>query len=246
MNESNIGLAIFLLIAVVFPPSKYFGARGFMLDWDHLIEKPAKRLYPPKFIQFRYDIGKTRINIITYLVFLVDFADWVLCISLLPCVLLFKGDILDVTMVVYAFVFFIINVPIGIAHTICVCRIAKKKKIKLNTAQYIAMRTIAALLILQHSPVQKEAMQWCKEYEEIIEPFLKDFERCLKKKKGVRYISEEGLKWVIDKIIPKYQEHLTYNISGKEPKSTEPPKKLLTIYLIKNNKTIIQVPIKKA
>lgn len=246
MNESNIGLAIFLLIAVLIPPQKYFGARGFMIAWDHLIEKPAKRLSPPKFIQFRYDIGKTPINIITYLVFLADFADWVLCIALLPCVLLFKGDILDVTIVVYAFVFFIINVPIGIAHTICVCRIAKKKKIKLNTEQYVAMRTLPTLLISQHSPEQKEAIQQCKEYEEIIEPFLKDFERCLKKKKGVRYISEEGLKLVIDKIIPKYQEHLTYNISVKEPKSTEPPKKLLTIYLIKNNKTIIQVPIKKA
>lgn len=217
-----------------------------MLDWDHLIEKPAKRLSPPKFIQSRYDIGKTPINIITYLVFLADFADWVLCIVSLPCVLLFKGNISDVTMVVCAFVFLIINLPINIAGTICVCIIAKKKKIKLNTEQYVAMRTLATLLISQHSPEQKEAIQQCKEYEEIIEPFLKDFERCLKKKKGVRYISEEGLKWVIDKIIPKYQEHLTYNISGKEPKSTEPPKKLLTIYLIKNNKTIIQVPIKKA
>lgn len=246
MNESNIGLAIFLLIAVLIPPQKYFGARGFMFNWEHLIEKPAKRLSPPKFIQFRYDIGKTPINIITYLVFLADFADWVLCIALLPCVLLFKGDILDIAIVVYIIVFFIINVPIGIAHTICVCRIAKKKKIKLYSEQYVAMRTLATLLISQHSPEQKEAIQQCKEYEEIIEPFLKDFERCLKKKKGVRYISEEGLKWVIDKIIPKYQEHLTYNISGKEPKSTEPPKKLLTIYLIKNNKPIIQVPIKKA
>ena len=246
MNESNIGLAIFLLIAVLIPPQKYFGARGFMFNWEHLIEKPAKRLSPPKFIQFRYDIGKTPINIITYLVFLADFADWVLCIALLPCVLLFKGDILDIAIVVYIIVFFIINVPIGIAHTICVCRIAKKKKIKLYSEQYVAMRTLATLLISQHSPEQKEAIQQCKEYEEIIEPFLKDFERCLKKKKGVRYISEEGLKWVIDKIIPKYQEHLTYNISGKEPKSTEPLKKLLTIYLIKNNKTIIQVPIKKA
>lgn len=246
MNESNIGLAIFLLIVILIPPQKYFGASGFMFNWDHLIEKPAKRLSPPKFIQFRYDIGKAPINIITYLVFLADFADWVLCIVSLPCVLLFKGDILDVAMVVYVILFFIINVPIGIADTICVFRIAKKKKIKLNTEKYVAMRTLAELLISQHSPEHKEVIQQCKEYEEIIEPFLKDFERCLKKKKGVRYISEEGLKWVIDKIIPKYQEHLTYNISGKEPKSTEPPKKLLTIYLIKNNKTIIQVPIKKA
>ena len=56
------------------------GAKGFMNDWDHLIERPSKRLSPPKFIQFRYNIGKSRINIITYLTFLADFADRMLAL----------------------------------------------------------------------------------------------------------------------------------------------------------------------
>jgi hypothetical protein len=86
----------------------------------------------------------------------------------------------------------------------------------------------------------KEIMRKNKEYTDVIAPFLKDFEKCLKTKKGIRYIPEDNLKWLIDKIIPKYKKHLTYNVLIKEP--TE---KILTIYLTKRNESIIQVPIKK-
>ena len=97
------------------------------------------------------------------------------------------------------------------------------------------MKNIAESLV-----TQRKAMRKYKEYTDIIAPFLKDFEKCLKKKNGMRYISEDNLKWLIDKIIPKYENHLTYNILSKEPQN-----KILTIYLIKSNEVIIQVPIKK-
>jgi hypothetical protein len=84
-------------------------------------------------------------------------------------------------------------------------------------------------------------MRKYKEYTDIIAPFLKDVEKCLKKKKGIRYIPEDNLKWLIDKIVPKYQKYLTYNILSKEPQN-----KILTIYLIKSNEIIMQIPIKKA
>ena len=236
MDEYNIIWAILFLIAIIIPPQKTMGAKGFMNDWDHLIERPSKRLSPPKFIQFRYNIGKSRINIITYLTFLADFADWVMCILILPCVLFLKDKFFDTAFIIFAILFFLINLPISIERTVCTIKIAKKQKIKLYTKEYVAMRSIAEALI-----THRKAMRECKEYTAIIAPFLKEFEKCLKKKKGIRYIPEDNLKWVIDKIIPKYQKHLTYNVFSKEPQKT-----LLTIYLIKDNKIIIQVPVKKA
>ncbi len=235
MDEYNIIWAIFFLIAIIIPPQKTMGAKGFMSNWDRYIEKPVKRLPPPKLIQIRYKISNIPINIITYLTFLVDFAVWLMFIVMLPCLLFLKDKLFDTAFIIFVIVYLLINLPVGIARTVCTIKIAKKQKVKLQTEQYVAMTTIAESLI-----TQRKVMRKYKEYKDIIAPFLKDFEKCLKKKKGIRYIPEDNLKWLIDKIIPKYQKHLTYNVLSKEP--TE---RILTICLTKNNESIIQVPIKK-
>ena len=235
MDEYNILWAILFLIAIIIPPQKTMGAKGFMNDWDRYIDKPVKRLSPPKLIQLRYKISDAPINIITYLTFLIDFTVWVMFIVMLPCLLFLKEKLFDTAFIIFVIIYLLINLPIGIARTVCTVKIAKKQKIKLQTEQYVAMRTIAGSLV-----TQRKAMREYKEYKDIIAPFLKDFEKCLKKKKGIRYIPDDNLKWLIDKIIPKYQKHLTYNVLSKEP-----PNKILTICLTKNNKIIIQVPIKK-
>ncbi len=232
--ESIIGI-IFLSIAIVLPPQKHMGVKGFMKNWDAYIEKPAKRLPPPKLIRFRYGIRNHPINIITYLSFLVDFANWLICIGMLLCVFIFKDKFYGTAFGIFAIIYFFINLPIGIVRTVCTTKIAKKKKNKLQTEQYVATRSLVEEIVSY-----RETKQMLKEYEEIEKPFLKDFGRCLKKKKDKQYISEDGLRWLIDKIIPKYKKYLTYNVL-----SNEPPKKLLTIYLIKTNEIIIQVPIKK-
>ena len=235
MDEYNIIWAILFLIAIITPPQKTMGAKGFMNDWDRYIEKPVKRLLPPKIIQIRYKISKAPINIITYITFLVDFAVWIMFIVMLPCLLFLKDELFDTAFIIFAIVYLLINLPIGIVRTVCTIKIAKKQKVKLQTEQYVAMRSIAELLVMQ-----RKAMREDKEYTDIIVPFLKDFEKCLKKKRGIRYIPEDNLKWLIDEIIPKYQKHLTHNVFSKGP--TE---KILTIYLTKGNESIIQVPIKK-
>lgn len=235
MNEWKFGLSLLLLIAIVIPPQKNMGARGFMNDWDGYIEKPAKRLYPPKLIQVRYELRNTPINIITYLTFLVDYVDWLMCIVLLPCVLMFQDRSLDIVFLIFGLLYIVINFPIGIMRTICCLKISKKQNIKLYTEEYVAMRTVAESLV-----TKRKAMRKYKEYTDIIAPFLKDFERCLKTKKGKRYIPEDGLKWVADKILPKYKEHLTYSVLSKDCKN-----KILTICLIKSSKVIVQIPVKK-
>jgi len=242
MDEYNITWAILFLIAIVVPPQKTMGARGFMNNWDSSIEKPAKRLPPPKLIQIRYKISNAPINIITYLTFLIDFAVWIMFIVMLPCLLFLKGKLFDTAFIIFVIVYLLINLPIGIARTVCTIKIAKKQKVKLQTEQYVAMRSAAeALVILRKARREyKEIMRKNKEYTGIIAPFLRDFERCLKTKKGIRYIPEDNLKWLIDKIIPKYQKHLAHNVL-----STGPTEKILTIYLTKRNESIIQVPIKK-
>lgn len=242
MQDIDIVCIAFLLIAIVLPPQKNMGVNGFMKSWDIHIEKPVKRLPPPKLIQFRYGIGNSPINIITYLSFLVDFANWLMCIAMLPCVLIFKDMFYDTAFGIFAIIYFFINLPIGIARTVCTAKIAKKQKIKLQTEQYVATRSIAELLVMQRKARReyKEFKEKDKEYTDIIAPFLKDFEKCLKTKKGKRYIPEDGLKWVTDKILPKYKEHLTYSVLSEDPKN-----KILTICLTKNSESIIQVPIKK-
>ena len=235
MYEYNIILAIFFLIAIIIPPQKTMGAKGFMNDWDRYIEKPIKRLPPPKLIQLRYKISNAPINIITYLTFLIDFVVWIMFIVMLPCLLFLKNKLFDTAFIIFVIIYLLINLPIGVARTICTIKIAKKQKVKLQTEQYVTMRTIAESLV-----TQRKAMRKYKEYKDIIAPFLKDFEKCLKKKKGIRYIPEDNLKWLIDKIIPKYQKHLTYNVLSKKPTD-----KILTICLTKNNESIIQVLIKK-
>ena len=243
MDEYNIIWTILFLIAIIIPPQKTMGAKGFMNDWDRYIEKPVKRLPPPKLIQIRYKISNAPINIITYLTFLIDFAVWVMFIVMLPCLLFLKDKLFDTAFIIFVIVYLLINLPIGIARTVCTIKISKKQKIKLQTEQHVAMRTIAELLVTQRKARReyKEYKEKDKEYKDIIAPFLKDFEKCLKTKKGKRYIPEGNLKWLTDRIIPKYQKHLTYNILNEEHKN-----KILTICLIKSNKVIIQVPIKKA
>lgn len=240
MTGYTILWVLFLLIAIVIPPQEYMGAKGFMVNWDHYIEKPAKRLAPPKFIQVRYGIGKSRINIITYLTFLGDFANWLTCVVMLPCLLILKDSFWDTAMIVFGIIFVLINFPIGIVRTVCTIKTAKKQKIKLHTEEYSAMRSIAEVLASKPFSSHRKFMREYKEYTEIITPFLKEFEKCLKTQKGKQYISEDGLKWVTDRIVPKYQKHLIYNVLSEEPKN-----KILTIYLIKNNEIIIQVPVKK-
>lgn len=241
MNVYRSVWALLLFIAIVLPPQKHMGVNGFKKNWDAHIETPAKRLSPPKFIQYRYDIGKRPINIITYLSYLVDFANWLLCIAMLPCVLIFKDSLFDVVTSVFAFIYFFINLPIGIARTVCTGKIAKKQKTKLVTEQYAEMRSVAEAIVKTRSPAYRETMRETREYFEIIKPFLNEFEKCIKTKKGKLYIPEDNLKWLIDKIIPKYQKHLAYTVSSEEPSN-----KVLTVYCIRNNKIIEQVPIKKA
>ena len=235
MDKYKTIFAILFIIAIIIPPQKNMGAKGFMKDWDKYIEKPAKRLPPPKLIQIRYKISNAPINIITYLTFLIDFAVWIMFIMMLPCLLFLKDKFFDTAFIIFVIAYLLINLPIGIARTVCTIKIAKKQKTKLQTEQHVAMRTIAESLV-----TQRNAMQKYKEYKNIIAPFLKDFEKCLKKRKGIRYIPEDNLKWLIDKIIPKYQKHLTYNVL-----SNDPTEKILTIYLTKRDEIIIQVPIKK-
>jgi len=153
-----------------------------------------------------------------------------------------NGKLLDTAFIIFVIVYFLINLPIGITRTVCTNKIAKKQKVKLHTEQYVAMKSATEALVMRRKAMRehKEIMQKNKEYTDVIAPFLKDFEKCLKTKKGIRYIPEDNLKWLIDKIIPKYKKHLTYNVLSKEP--TE---KILTICLTKNNESIIQVPIKK-
>lgn len=237
MSELNIGLALLLLIAIVIPPQKNMGAKGFMNDWDSLIEKPNKKLSPPRLIQIRYRIGKSPINIVTYLTFLIDFANWMLCIVALPCVLFFQNAALDVVIAVYAVVFFTINLPMGIARTICTLKISKRQKIKINTEEYVAARSFLETFTNKSN---KEALRKHKEYVKIIEPFLKEFEKCLFKIKGVEYITNDNLQWAIDRIIPKYKKYLSYRVSNETS-----VKRFVSIYLLKDNKVIKQVPIKK-
>ena len=237
MSELNIGLALFLLIAIVVPPQKYMGAKGFMSDWDSLIEKPNKRLSPPRLIQIRYGIGKSPINIVTYLTFLSDFANWILCIVALPCVLLFQNDSLDVVMAVYVIVFLTIDLPIGIARTICTIKTSKRLKIKTNTEVYVVARLLFETFADKSN---KEALRKHKEYVEIIEPFLKEYEKCLVKIRGIDYISNDNLQWMINKIIPKYEKHLSYNVLNETSK-----KRFVSIYLLRDNTVIKQTPIKK-
>ena len=236
MDTENIILALLLLIAIVIPPQKNMGVNGFMKKWDAHIEKPTKRLFPPKIIQFRYHIGKSSINIITYLSFLVDFVDWAMCIAMLPCVLLFRDKTLDISILIFALIYMSINLPIGIIRTICSLKISKKHKIKMNTDGYVEMRSLAETV--KRKPAYREAMQKHKEYLEIIEPFLKEFEKCIDKKSGDLYISNENLKWAIDKIFPKYKKHLSYNISSGTLSNC-----LLTISLIRDNRVIKQVQV---
>ena len=242
MDEYKTIWAILFLIAIILPPQKAMGAKGFMNDWDRYIEKPVKRLPPPKLIQIRYKISNAPINIITYLTFLIDFAVWVMFIVMLPCLLFLKDKLFDTAFIIFVIVYLLINLPIGIARTVCTIKIAKKQKVKLQTEQYVATRSIAELLVMQRKDRReyKEIKEKNKEYTDIIAPFLKDFEKCLKTKKGNRYIPEDGLKWVTDKILPKYKEHLTYSVLSEDPKN-----KILTICLTKNSESVIQVPIKK-
>ena len=121
---------IFLVIAIVLPPQKHMGVNGFKKNWDVHIETPAKRLFPPKFIQYRYDIEKKPINIITYLSYLADFANWLICIAMLPCVLILKDKFYTTAFLIFAYVYFFINLPIGIARIVCTTKIAKKQKTK--------------------------------------------------------------------------------------------------------------------
>ena len=240
MDEWNICLALLLLTAIVIPPQKSMGAKGFMNNWDLYIEKPVKKMSPPKLIQVRYRIGKTPINIITYLTFFVDFADWLMCIAMLPCVLLLQDESLDIAIVVFAILYMAINLPIGIVRTICCLKISKKQKVKVDTEEYVAAHSFAETVMRNRSYTHREAMRKHKEYIEIIEPFLKEFERCIDKEKGVRYISDDNLRRVIDVVIPKYQKHLSYSVSSEVSQ-----KRLLTIHLLRNNRVIMQVPIKK-
>lgn len=159
MDEYNIIWAILFLIAIIIPPQKIMGAKGFMNDWDRYIEKPVKRLPPPKLIQIRYKISNAPINIITYLTFLIDFAVWVMFIIMLPCLLFLKDKFFDTAFIIFVIVYLLINLPIGIARTVCTIKIAKKQKTKLQTDQYVAMRTIAELLV-----TQRKAMRKYKEY----------------------------------------------------------------------------------
>lgn len=238
MDEWNIPLALVLLIAILLPPQTIMGANGFMKSWDAHIERPAKRLPPPKLIRLRYNIRKAQINIITYLSFLAEFVDWLMCIVLLPCVLFLEGRALNIALLVFFILFWTINLPIGILRTACCLKIAKKQKSKLNTEEYVVARSLAETLM--RSFKQRKVMREYKYRVEIIDPFLREFEQCLDKKNGVQYISDDNWKWAIDRIIPKYQKHLSYSISS-EPSQD----RLLTIHLKRNKQMILQIPIKK-
>ncbi len=234
MDEYKTIFAIYFLIAILIPPQKNWGVKGFMNDWDRYIEKPVKRLSPPKLIQFRYKISNAPINIITYLTFLVDFAFWVMLIVMVPCLLFLKGKLLDTVFIIFAIVCFLINLPIGIVRTVCTSKIAKKQKVKLHTEQYVAMRSLAETLV-----VYRKAKREHKRTQ-IMLSFSNDFERCLKMKKASYILPEDNLKWVTNKILPKYKKHLTYSILREDHKN-----KLLTVCWIDSNEAIIQVSIKK-
>lgn len=242
MDEYKTIWAILFLIAIILPPQKTMGAKGFLNDCDIYIEKPVKRLSPPKLIQIRYKISNAPINIITYLIFLNDFALWVMLIVMLPCVLFLKGKLLDTAFILYVIVYVLINLPIGIVRTVCTIKIAKRQKVKLQTEQYVAMRSLAEK-INREFEIKKELREFDREYkkyETSIKPFLKEIERCLSKRKGVKYISYANLKYVIDRIFPKYEKMLYYSVSNGEYRS-----KLLSVYLTENDKILIQIQIKK-
>ena len=243
MDTENIILVLFLLIAIVIPPQKNMGVNGFMKDWDAHIEKPNKKLSPPKLIQIRYGIGKSSINIITYISFLVDFSNWLMCIVMLPCVLVFKDESLNIAILIFAIVYMTINLPIGIVRTICTIKISKKQNLdKRNSIQpeeYVIAYMLAETATRRRSSEYREARQRHKEYVNIIAPFLKEFEKCIDKKNGDVYISDDNLNWAIDKIFPKYQKHLSYNISKEDSSS-----RLLTISLIRGDKVIKQLQVK--
>lgn len=234
MDKYKTIWAILFIIAIIIPPQKNMGAKGFMKDWDKYIEKPVKRLPPPKLIQIRYKISNAPINIITYLTFLDDFACWVMLIAMLPCLLFLKGELLDIAFIIFVVVYFLISLPIGIARTVCTNKIAKKQKVKLHTEQHVAMRSLTET----HAAYRKAKRE--HKHTEIMLSFLNDFERCLKKKKANYILPEDNLEWVINRIMPKYEKHLTYSILSEDSKN-----KTFAVYSIKSNKVIIQVPIKK-
>ena len=171
---------------------------------------------------------------------MADFADWLYCIAMLPCVLILKDKYFDTVSIILVIIYFLINLPIGIARNVCTSKIAKKLKAKLVTEQYAEMRSVAEAIVKTWSPAYRETMRETREYFEIIKPFLNEFEKCIKTKKGKLYIPEDNLKWLIEKIIPKYQKHLTYTVSSEEPSN-----KVLTVYCIRNNEIVKQIQVKK-
>lgn len=182
MDPKNIFLFFLLLIAILIPPQTNMGAKGFMKNWDRYIEKPSKRVIPPRFIRIRYGVRKSPINIITCLSFLVDFADWILCIVMLPCLLILKDESLNIAFLVYVIIFMVINLPMGIIKIVCTLKIAKNQKRKVNSENSVAafslleslaqtrktssehrkaMRRQAAFQVLEENGVYRHKKKYC-------------------------------------------------------------------------------------
>ncbi len=238
VDVENIILAFLFLIAIIVPPQKNMGVNGFAKNWDHYIESPSKKLIVPRLIQIRYCIGKSKINIITYISFMVDFANWLICILMFPAMLVFKDDALKIAILIFAITYMIINLPIGIARTICVLKVSKKQRFTIQSEEYDTAISIVETTEKKRTLAYRNAIRQHKEYVNIIEPFLKDFERCISKENGKAYISEDNLKWAIDKIFPKYKKRIFYSISNEEPQN-----RLLIISLTRDNRVITKVKL---
>lgn len=238
MGAENIILAILFLISIIIPPQKNMGVNGFAKNWDHYIERPNKKLILPRIIQIRYGMGKSKVNIITYISFVVDFVNWIMCIVMLPIVLIFKDDALKIAILIFAITYLIIVLPVGIIRTICVLKISKKQRFAIQSEEYYMAISIAEAMAKKRGLAYRNAIRQHKEYVNIIAPFLKEFERCVSKEEGKVYISEDNFNWATDKIFPKYKRRISYSVSNEDPQNC-----LLIIVLKRDNRVITKVKL---
>lgn len=71
------------------------------------------------------------------------------------------------------------------------------------------------------------------------EPLTKELSRCLRKYKGVSHMFPEGLSYANEKIFPKYNQHVTSEVSQNEKHKT-----FLRVYAKSDGRVVFEAPVK--
>ncbi len=210
--ERKLLLTLVFIVATLIPSYRLGRERRlYFEDWPSYTNRPEAKYTLPRFIRKRYRLKNERLDIVIYLLYIVDFFGRIhIALMIIP---LWLFDFMTFGMIYLATVFpiFVLTViqSVNMLRTIIKdnkFRREQRKNDKQKKKKDLKSR-------IQKLKEQRETTGEIYEWRVAKAPFIEEIEREEKKVRGVPYLPKKNLGYVTDVICPKYEEYFEYEIT---------------------------------